>query len=175
MRVRISPSAQEVLVERAKKWTDEQLTKAVSSAHSVAKVCRLLGLAAAGGNYETINRSMQRLGLEFSSERPSGQAWRKGNNIPVVPKLTLNQVLIRGRTCSSYHLKNRLIIEGIFDRRCYSCGLTNWLDQLIPLELEHIDGDRSNNLLENLTLLCPNCHALTPTYRGKNMQKASRV
>ena len=54
---------------------------------------------------------------------------------------------------------------------CSRCNLTEWLGQLIPLELEHIDGDNSNNSLENLCLLCPNCHALTPTYRGKNIGK----
>jgi predicted HNH restriction endonuclease len=41
----------------------------------------------------------------------------------------------------------------------------------IPLELHHIDGDKTNNTLENFQLLCPNCHALTDSYRGKNVKK----
>jgi hypothetical protein len=54
------------------------------------------------------------------------------------------------------------------DCRCMMCGNTEWLEQPIPLELDHIDGDASNNLPINLRLICPNCHALTPTWKGRN-------
>lgn len=54
------------------------------------------------------------------------------------------------------------------ERRCESCGLTQWLDQPIPLEQDHTNGNPTDNSLENLRLICPNCHALTPTYKGKN-------
>jgi 5-methylcytosine-specific restriction endonuclease McrA len=62
----------------------------------------------------------------------------------------------------------RLISENVFERKCYNCKQTTWLEKDIPLELHHIDGDHSNNELSNLTLLCPNCDALTDNYRGKN-------
>jgi transposase len=52
--------------------------------------------------------------------------------------------------------------------RCESCGLTEWLEQPIKLELHHIDGDADNNNRDNLQLLCLNCHSLTPTFRAKN-------
>lgn len=52
-------------------------------------------------------------------------------------------------------------------RACESCGLVKWMENLIPLELDHIDGNNKNNTKENLKLLCPNCHALTPTWRGR--------
>ena len=52
--------------------------------------------------------------------------------------------------------------------RCEDCRLEKWKDQPIPLELEHSDGDNRNNVKENLKLLCCNCHALTPTWRGRN-------
>ena len=53
--------------------------------------------------------------------------------------------------------------------KCESCNLTDWLGEPIPLELEHCDGDNKNNVKENLLLLCPNCHAKTTFYRGRNM------
>lgn len=57
--------------------------------------------------------------------------------------------------------------------RCEGCGLDQWMGKAIPLELHHVDGDSENNKDENLQLLCPNCHALTPTFRNRNKRKAS--
>ena len=78
-------------------------------------------------------------------------------------------LLVRNSTYHSNKLRKRLLKEGVLEPRCVVCGGTEWLDRTIPLELDHIDGDRSNNLLSNLRLVCPNCHALTPTYRGRNI------
>jgi hypothetical protein len=52
--------------------------------------------------------------------------------------------------------------------QCEGCGLENWRNQPIPIELHHVDGDTDNNNEENLQLLCPNCHALTDTHRRRN-------
>ena len=75
-----------------------------------------------------------------------------------------------------------MIEEGLFERKCYGCGkthwncdLTNYKDELIPLELEHKNGNNKDNRIENLTLLCPNCHAQTGTYRGRNKNKYGSV
>ena len=67
-------------------------------------------------------------------------------------------------------MKKRLLREGVFQRKCYGCDLTEWMGRPIPIELEHKNGDSTDNRLENLTLLCPNCHALTETYRAKNVK-----
>jgi hypothetical protein len=80
----------------------------------------------------------------------------------------LRSVLVRGRLEKTSRLKQRLLAEGYKDRCCECCGLTEWLGRSVPLELHHKDGDRANNLLRNLELVCPNCHALTDNYRGKN-------
>jgi len=72
------------------------------------------------------------------------------------------------RPIQTFKLKHRLIREGILEPKCYRCGLTTWQGLPIPLELEHKNGNPHDNSLDNLTLLCPNCHALTATYRGKN-------
>lgn len=65
--------------------------------------------------------------------------------------------------------KNRLINErGL---KCEICKLTDWCGTSIPIELDHIDGNPENSSKDNLRLICPNCHAQTETYRGKNMGK----
>jgi hypothetical protein len=65
-------------------------------------------------------------------------------------------------------VRRRLLREGNFPHACQICRQSKWMEQAIPLELDHIDGDREDNLLENLRLICPNCHAQTVNYRGRN-------
>lgn len=64
----------------------------------------------------------------------------------------------------------RLIEAGLMTRTCSCCRLSKWLGEQIPLELDHINGVHDDNRLGNLRLLCPNCHSLTPTYRGRNVR-----
>jgi hypothetical protein len=68
---------------------------------------------------------------------------------------------------SSNRLKKKLIEDGIKEHKCESCELTKWLDEPIPLELHHIDGNSYNNKLDNLTIICPNCHYMTHNYSGR--------
>ena len=70
-----------------------------------------------------------------------------------------------GELISNYHIKKRLI--KLLGHRCSNCKLSSWLGNPIPLELDHINGDNRDNSKENLRLLCPNCHSLTPTFRNK--------
>jgi hypothetical protein len=81
----------------------------------------------------------------------------------------LDGLLVRGSRVNSTDLRRRLLEEGIRPHRCEGYARTVRRGQPIPLELDHINGDRTDNRLENLPLLCPNCHALTPTYRGRNI------
>lgn len=70
-------------------------------------------------------------------------------------------------------LKAALIRENVKQYKCESCGLAEWRDQPIVLELDHIDGNTLNNAVENLQLLCPNCHSQTPTWRGRGKKGKS--
>jgi hypothetical protein len=71
----------------------------------------------------------------------------------------------------SHALRLKLIREGVKDYRCESCGLDTWLGKPIVLELDHIDGNNKNNNLSNLRILCCNCHAQTPNWRGRKKRK----
>lgn len=147
-----------------RKYTERQFIEAVKSSTSYRQVLNQLGLKEAGGNYATVKRLIQKLKLDVS--HMTGQTWNKGTNYQ--PRLSLEAYLSNARPIQTYKLKHRLLHEGIFEPKCYRCGLKSWLGQPIPLELEHKNGNSQDHTLSNLTLLCPNCHALTSTYRGKN-------
>ena len=153
-----------------KKYTKEEFIDAVKTSTSFRQVLHKLNIKKAGGNYKTAKRKIKLLNLDISHF--TGQAYLKGKTHNWWKKIPLQEILIKDSTYSgSYKLKNRLLKEGLFERKCYKCEMTKWLNQLIPLELDHINGENFDNRIENLTLLCPNCHALTPTYRGKNKNK----
>ena len=91
--------------------------------------------------------------------------------MPFKPKTDLNKILIQNSTFQSYKLKNRLFREGLKENKCEICGWAEKSeDGRIPLELDHVNGDHSDNRLENLRILCPNCHSLQKTHRGKNIK-----
>lgn len=74
--------------------------------------------------------------------------------------------LTKRKIINSHKLKLRLLEDNIKEHICENCGGTEWLGKPIPLELHHINGNKFNNSLDNIQLLCPNCHSLTPNYSG---------
>jgi len=81
------------------------------------------------------------------------------------------QYLQDSKDIQSNKVRKKLLDEGYKEYKCEKCGLSSWLNNPIPLELHHKDGNHYNNSLENFQLLCPNCHAFTDSYRGKNSAK----
>ena len=79
-------------------------------------------------------------------------------------------------TKRGFHVKNKLWKLGLKKKICEKCNLGDtWLGEPIMLELHHIDGNKFNNVIENLQILCPNCHSQTNNYRGKNIKKCQDV
>lgn len=109
---------------------------------------------------------MRRLGVDTSHLQ--GMAWRKGVKIPVTPARPLEAVLVQGSPYQSFKLKRRLIAAGLKPAHCEECG---WARRAaeghLPLEIHHVNGDTADNRLENLQILCPNCHSLKPFYRSR--------
>lgn len=144
----------------------EAIRQAIPLASSLADILRAIGAKPHQSNYDRLRRTVEEFDLDLSRMAPP----RPRGGVPPIP---LDELLVRGRRYASARLRRRLVEAGILQRRCDRCGLDVWLDEPIPLELDHVDGDRRNNELENLRLLCPNCHALTPTYRGRNIGRAN--
>lgn len=156
---------------RRRSWTDEELRAAISSSRGLAATLRALGLVPAGGNYDMLQRRIRELGIDTTHF--TGKRWNKGLVFQPSQPRPLTEVLVADRWTTSHHLKQRLMREGLKAERCELCG---WAarrpsDGVIPLELDHVNGDRHDNRLENLRVVCPNCHALQPTHRGLNRKR----
>jgi hypothetical protein len=150
--------------------TDEEILDAVKTSRSLADVLRQLGVGLGGGTKGTLIKRIKHLNADISHF--SGQGWRLGVRTPVVPARPIDEFLVDGRRANTHNLKLRMIAQGVKEARCEGCLRTIWNDLPIPLELDHVNGRRDDNRLANLRLLCPNCHAQTPTYRGRNIRGA---
>ena len=151
------------------KRTKEEYIEAAKKSLSIAQMCRELGVKPIGGNYRILHNKIKEYDIDISHF--TGKAWNQGLRYRQINKAKpLEEILKENTSYQSFKLKNRLLKEGIKEHKCENpeCGLTEWLGKPIPLELHHINGNNTDNRLENLILLCPNCHALTDTYRAKN-------
>lgn len=147
-----------------KKWfikdrvSDEYFRKTCENAPSMAK---------AASDLELHFNSFKKRALELNCYFPNkaGIGIRKNT-----PKIPLDDIIIKGLhpQYQSYKLKRRLIAEGIKKSQCENCGIENWNGKPLMMELHHLDGKRANHRLENLMLLCPNCHSQTDNFRAKN-------
>ncbi len=137
---------------------DELLDRCTSR----AEVLREAGLVPNATSYRALREVLEERGS--SGEEA---ALRRGRSAQ--PQRPLEEILVAGSSwTNTARLRERLIAAGRKHARCESCGIETWRGQPAPLQLDHIDGDRRNNRLENLRILCANCHAQTPTWCSRN-------
>jgi len=162
---------------KIKNFKREQVIKLIKNSKSIAEVISGLGLKVNGWNYPFVKYIIKTLGGDASHFK--GQSWAKGvTTNTCANKIPLNKILIEHSTYTSTpRLKQRLIKEGLLNNKCKECGLSpTWQNKPLMLTIDHINGIREDNRIDNLRLLCPNCHSQTKTFTGRNVKrKAHRV
>ncbi|GLX18310.1 HNH endonuclease [Streptomyces lavendulae] len=148
--------------------TEERLRELVAVSTSVKEVVARLGISQVGGNQAHISRRIAVLGIDTSHFRATRKPRPKGSLGPV---LTLREPA-DGRVPGE-RLRRALLASGIREE-CADCGTgTEWNGRPLSHEVDHVNGDWWDNRPENLRLLCPNCHAVTDTYRGRKRRRAA--
>lgn len=147
--------------------SEDDFKNSIASSLSVAQALEKMGICPAGGNYATFHKRVKDLNVDTSHFVGIRHMKGKRNGA----KRKIDDYLNNLAPITSYALSKRLISEKIKCRKCENCQQETWMNQQIPLELHHVNGNSSDNSLLNLQFLCPNCHALTENYRGKNQKR----
>ena len=146
----------------------ELLEKLVAESNSYAEILRKLGKSNSGLATRLLKQKLDDCGIlhHFIKDKE----YKPGQSIP------LEEILVENRSYSSDKLKKRLIEEGLKENKCENpeCGITDWHGHKINFHLHHINGNHNDNRLENLMILCPNCHSLTENYSGKKLKSEQK-
>lgn len=162
---------------KRRKWTKEQMLDAIKNSYSIAQALARCDLLPNGGNYATFRKFVKETGVDTSHFL--GQAHLRGKSHSWAKKRPLSEILVESSSYTSTDsLKRRLLKEGLLNNTCSIKGcptvkMVEWMSKPLVCHLDHINGVSDDNRLENLRMLCPNCHSQTPTYAGRNIGKTN--
>lgn len=145
-------------------WNEDALREAVSNCVNYRDVLRYLGVSTNGNNSSTLKSKIEQFGIDISHFTFAPKS--KGKPKPLIDYLTANS------KCSRQSLKERLLKEGYKQNVCEVCGIAEWNGKPLTMQIHHIDGDNTNNCLDNLMMICPNCHSQTENYRRSEIKDA---
>ena len=134
----------------------------IKESFSLREVCLKANIKDTTGNYDTLKRIIKNNNIDITHFKRCYFGFKMSKETSFY--LNKNTII------SAFRLKNKILKEGLKEHRCERCKRTEWEGEKIPLELHHINGDKTDNRLENLQLLCPNCHTLTDNFGGKNQK-----
>ena len=156
-----------------KKYTKEWLTELCQDSFSYAEVLRKAGRQPGGGAQATLKKKIEEFQIDISHF--TGQVWNKGktkesdNRIVSQEKYSIEEIFIKNSPVTQKVMRGYIERHQLIPYICENCGCDgHWQNGIIALDIHHKDGDNTNNELTNLSYLCPNCHALTENYRGRN-------
>lgn len=158
---------------RLQPYTKEWLEELCDSSYSLAEVLRKAGRKQSGGNQTVLKKKIEE--FQINTSHFTGQLWNKGktmendSRIQSSEKYEINEIFCKNSPVTQKVMRGYVERHELLEYKCQNCGCDgHWQNGIITLEIDHIDGDNTNNELSNLRYLCPNCHALTETYRGRN-------
>ncbi len=156
------------------KVSREELVRRLDAADSMAEVVRGFGLCYQGSNHKTLKNRMNCEGIDLQHYKRKWSEVNKAQARELVKSKSrpLQYYLVEGRLLGNRtRLKSRIIGEGLLKNICNVCGVTEWMGKPLTLDLHHINGVSTDNRIENLSLLCPNCHRQTENFGRKNRHK----
>lgn len=140
----------------------EELEKLVKESSSFAEILRKQGKSNSGTATKVLKEKLDSYGISYLFL----------NKKTISKQIPLEEILVENRNYNSNTLKRRLIESGLKENRCELCGCSNeWNGKPLTLQLDHINGNHSDNRLENLRIVCPNCHSQTETFSNKRAKK----
>lgn len=145
----------------------EEAEKIVKECYSIADFCRKVGWQPRGDNYKVFHKYVKQYNLDTSHF--TGKRTNLGNLLNV--GISKEEFFKKDKLIKAYDIRKKIFKEGLKENKCEICGLTEWLNNPIQLQIHHIDGDHMNNEIENIQLLCPNCHSQTENFAGRKNKK----
>lgn len=150
--------------EKSQKEYEEIVCSIIKDSCSIYQVCKKLNKRPTNNNYLMVQKIIDKYNL--STTHFCEEKYRK-----TCDRLSDAEVFSnRGKVYNGYLLKKRLITNGYKAYKCEKCGIDKWNGEEISLQVHHINGNRCDNRIENLQLLCPNCHSQTDSFcvKGKH-------
>lgn len=150
--------------------SQEELTEISKTALSYSDILRSFGYVRSGANTSKLKKLLNEYGIMFTTRNGAKFHGIRKSQVPI------EDILANKVPYESKHLKVRLIKSGILEAKCSNCGCgDSWFGKPLTLQLDYINGNHEDNSLENLRLLCPNCHSQTPTWGMRNKLKVVKV
>lgn len=152
------------------KYNKEILEKVVIDKTSIAEVLKYFGLKLTGGNYSYLKMNLKKHEIDithFLGQKHKKRSSKKITKEQFVEKYL--KILPNDTFVKTQIIKERLIKFGFKESKCEICENILWNNLQIPLELHHINGNRWDNRINNLQIICPNCHSQTDNFCGRNI------
>jgi len=150
------------LMRTGRAWDEEALRLAASESTTMVELCTKMGYRSNGSGYNAVRKALREFGIEFDTPRGARPDAARGERILVKSN----------RRESGSALKSVLYRDGLKKEECESCGLgPHWNGKPLVLQIDHLNGDKTDHRVENLAIVCPNCHTQTSTFAGRNISK----